>query len=243
VWGNGGFWRLRHDDLAALLARRDLSWELARVYLALGDLTLGWGKTRDIVSLGEIAEHTGLERRHVVRALKRLAALGLYHQAEVQGEGILRWITWPPPSVPKGVPKGVPKSVPGAGTYQDSKTCKTSKKCEEVVAAPITFDEASATFVVPPELRQRWKAKYPGVDVDAEIAKAAEWHAARLAQYAADGRMKCPWTPAGYQRALVNWLARAAQDLQRAGHRTRGTFTPAVPTSPNKYAHLGERFD
>jgi len=28
-----GFWRLHHDDLAAVLARTDLSWETARVYL------------------------------------------------------------------------------------------------------------------------------------------------------------------------------------------------------------------
>jgi len=32
-----GFWRLSHDDLAAVLARTDLKWETARVFLAMAD--------------------------------------------------------------------------------------------------------------------------------------------------------------------------------------------------------------
>jgi phage replication O-like protein O len=69
-----GFWRLPHDDLGALLARTDLTWETARVYLALADLTIGWCKKRDAVSLSQIAEHTGMDRAHVCRALRALAA-------------------------------------------------------------------------------------------------------------------------------------------------------------------------
>jgi hypothetical protein len=57
---DGGFWRLPHDHLAALLTRRDLSWAVARVYLALANLTRGYGKERDEVSLGQIAEKAGM---------------------------------------------------------------------------------------------------------------------------------------------------------------------------------------
>ncbi|MCX5653726.1 MAG: hypothetical protein NTY65_03635 [Planctomycetota bacterium] len=57
---DGGFWRLRHDHLATLLARRDLSWAVVRVYLALADLTVGYRKERDEVSLSQIAETAGM---------------------------------------------------------------------------------------------------------------------------------------------------------------------------------------
>lgn len=89
---DGGFWRLRHDDLAAVLARHDLTGEQLRVFLALADLTLGYGKARDVVSLSQIAERAGMyamqpdgARRpdcsHVARALKRLKERGLYCSA------------------------------------------------------------------------------------------------------------------------------------------------------------------
>jgi len=105
---DGGFWRLRHDHLAALLARRDLSWSAARVYLALADLTWGYGRDRDEVSLSQIAEHTGMfltdpdgetrpDRAHVVRALKRLEECGLYGCASGEGQAMVRRVVWPPP--------------------------------------------------------------------------------------------------------------------------------------------------
>jgi len=105
---DGGFWRLRHDHLAALLARRDLSWSAARVYLALADLTWGYGRDRDEVSLSQIAEHAGMfltdpdgetrpDRAHVVRALKRLEKCGLYGCASGEGQAMVRRAVWPPP--------------------------------------------------------------------------------------------------------------------------------------------------
>jgi hypothetical protein len=108
-----GFWRLQHDELRALLARTDLTWETARVYLALADLTLGWGKTRDVVSLSQIANHAGMfyeaedgsqcaDRAHVCRALRALAAAGLCGSAPSKGQMVVRWVTWPVPQAGSG---------------------------------------------------------------------------------------------------------------------------------------------
>ena len=246
---NGGFWRLRHDHLSAVLSRRDLSWESARVYLALADLTAGYGNARDVVSLGQIADRAGMDRSHVVRGLNRLARLGLCGQTPAGQGKVVRWVTWPPPaaadvgsvaragngSVAQPGSRGVAKGVAGAGTHQDTKKEKKNRREEDTPErAEVAFDESNATFKVSAELRQRWKQKYPGLDVDGEIARAGEYLAGRAAQYRADRRAKRPWTPAGYQRALVNWLNRAAQSPQRP-KRAGGTFTPAAAT-PGKYA-------
>jgi len=90
-----GFWRLSHEDLSRVLARADLSWETARVYLALADLTLGYGNAKDVVSLGQIAEFSGVNRRHLTRALQQLEAMGLYGQREINPRKVERWVVWP----------------------------------------------------------------------------------------------------------------------------------------------------
>ncbi len=145
-----GFWRLQHEHLAAVLARNDLSWESARVYLALADMTLGYGKTRDVVSLGQIADRAGMIRCHVVRALKRLADLGLYGQSRARGQQMARWVIWPPPavteagtsteagnrSVAEAGNRTVTEGVTGAGTHQDTKKGKKLKKGEKSAAKP-----------------------------------------------------------------------------------------------------------
>jgi hypothetical protein len=108
---DGGFWRLRHDHLAALLARDDLSWRKVRVYLALADLIEGYQKPHDAVSINQIAERAGmfytdkggkrqLDRRHVSGALSDLAKLGLCGSEGgrcASHEKAVRWVVWPPP--------------------------------------------------------------------------------------------------------------------------------------------------
>ena len=144
---SSGFWRLSHDHLAAALARRDLNGESLRVYLALADLTRGYGKERDSVSLSQIADRAGgLTRPHVCRALEILATKGLYGQTDALGQDVARWVVWPPtpvtnigntttpvPSVgntavPSTGNRTVPGAVPGAGTHQDTKKHKKFSK-------------------------------------------------------------------------------------------------------------------
>ena len=102
-----GFWRLSHEDLSRVLARADLSWETARVYLALADLTVGYGKAKDVVSLGQIAETAGIKRPHVARALKRLRQLDLYGEDRVSKQRVIRWVVWPPLAVAEAGNSGV----------------------------------------------------------------------------------------------------------------------------------------
>ncbi|NQV31805.1 MAG: hypothetical protein HQ515_03880 [Phycisphaeraceae bacterium] len=93
---HSGFWRLPHNDLAVLLSRTDLKWESLRVYLALADLTHGYGKQKDIVSLGQIAKLSCVDRQHLTRVFRLLESLGLYGQREIAPRKVERWIIWPP---------------------------------------------------------------------------------------------------------------------------------------------------
>lgn len=104
---SAGFWRLQKNGLSALLARNDLTWESARVYLALAYLTVGYRKDRDVVSLGQIAELAHTNRPHTVRALHRLAELGLYGQETVSAHKMIRRVTYPAPCAPGDNNSGV----------------------------------------------------------------------------------------------------------------------------------------
>ena len=90
-----GFWRLLHEDLRTLLQRQGLSWECARVFLALGDLTWGRGKTQAVISLGRIAGFSGVPREHIPRAIDRLRELGLYGEQRLSDRVVERWVIWP----------------------------------------------------------------------------------------------------------------------------------------------------
>jgi len=112
----GGFWRLEHSNLARILARTDLSWETARVYWAVGDLTLGFGRERDILSIGQISHLAHVDHWHTFRALDRLLQFGLYGEEKVSTRKIIRWIVWPPPEILNAdAPVGASEGTNGVG--------------------------------------------------------------------------------------------------------------------------------
>ena len=113
-----GFWRLQHCDLAALL-KAPITWETARVFLAIGDLTQGYGKDRDTVSIDHISELTGVDRRHVGRAIRRLKELGLYGEKKVSTRRVKRWIVWPKIPESDSAPCGAKDSAE-EGAIEDS---------------------------------------------------------------------------------------------------------------------------
>ena len=143
-----GFWQLQHDDLQALLQCPGLCWGTVRIFLSLGDLTLGWGKAKDVISLGKIARFSGIHRKHVPEAINRLRELGLYGEKRLSARKVVRWILWP--DTMAGVPEagdmqdgqGVPEvgsmsvpeagseSAPVAGDTLKKKTKRPSRKAE-----------------------------------------------------------------------------------------------------------------
>jgi hypothetical protein len=121
------------------------------VYLALADLTVGYGKRSDVVSLAQIAEHAGgMRRQHVLRALKRLATLGLYAQAAAGGWKVARWVIWPPPPVaeagysPQGVAQAGTRSVAEAGTRSVARR-GTHQEVKEGKTTTVVVEESSST--------------------------------------------------------------------------------------------------
>ena len=182
-----GFWALQHDDLKAVLTRTDLSWETARVYLALADLTIGYRKTQDVVSLNQIAEHAGVERTHVNRSLKRLQTIGLYDEKVLSPQKVIRWVTWPPPSVTKAgtstkvgntaVTKTDNKTVTKINTHQKKRKNKRTPDPDFPPKNTQGFDafwQAYPRRVSITRARKAWVKLNPGSELVGQILDAVE---------------------------------------------------------------------
>jgi len=96
--GENGFWRLEHDDLKRLLSRPDLAFEPLKVFLAIADLTIGRGKKADVITYDQMAELSGVNRRHIDRALHRLQDLGLITKRKISYRKCEWAVVWPVPS-------------------------------------------------------------------------------------------------------------------------------------------------
>ena len=120
---NTGFWGIPHKDVKAIHALH-LPGELMRVYQSVADLTRGYGKAKDIISLGQISEMACTDNRHTYRALKKLSQLGLYRESRISTRKILRWVVWPPPA---GSSRKAPVSAMG-GVNRDNATAGVNSK-------------------------------------------------------------------------------------------------------------------
>lgn len=89
------------------------------------------------------------------------------------------------------------------------------------------WSETELRFIVPSEVLAAWKRDYPSLDVDQEIAKAGQWHAANRR-----------WR--SFQGALVRWLNRAA-DGAKSKPAPVSRFTPAETDGTDLNA-LAQRF-
>lgn len=81
-----------------------------------------------------------------------------------------------------------------------SSSLNTAKVCAKSAASKlrVSWSESELRFVVPAKLLESMKRDYPTKDVEAEIRKAGQWHAANR-------RWK-----SNFNRALASWLERAA---------------------------------
>ncbi len=127
-----GYWQLPHDLHGAILRRHDVSGEQLRVWLALGALTVGYGKPKDTIGAGQIADFCGVSRRNVHRALGALTRKGLAGARMTGPRRVERWIIPPADSVNgdtggsvkhsvKADTRGSVKHSVKADTLQDSK--------------------------------------------------------------------------------------------------------------------------
>ena len=169
---NNGFWRLEHEHLAALLALPGLSWRLARIYIALADLTHGRGKPEDVVAISQIATLAHVDRGNTYRALKELEVLGLYAEVKISTKKFRRRVIWPPPII---LPKKTPVVVSGGnnsvlavdadggnkfdapgGKHQEKKVRKTKKGAKSPPAPKPKKIDAWAIWV------DTWREERPG---------------------------------------------------------------------------------
>jgi phage replication O-like protein O len=95
-----GYWQVQHDDLHALLRRRDLSRREIDVVLFIADATLGHGVKEAEISAQDIADGTGMMRKHVTPVLTELTRKEILvstppPEAHPNTTRCLRRIVWP----------------------------------------------------------------------------------------------------------------------------------------------------
>jgi len=245
-----GFWRLGHGDLEALLAREDLCWEIVRVYLALADLTIGYGRERDVVSLGQIVELAGVEGPHVCRALRKLETLGLYGHEPGEGQEKRRWVTWPPSPVgeagttaggdsgttAKAGSTSTAKGTAKAGRHQDKRLRKTRKKGGKGARGlHVDFPSELDTD----EFRRAW-SEWEQYRVEARKALTPSTRTAQLKKLAKDGpvvgaRLLAQSIEQGWQGIFP-----LKEDARTGGKKQRPGYVPAKGDA-SIYDKLGEK--
>jgi hypothetical protein len=266
--GDEGFWRLPYDHLSAILARRDLGWEVARVYLALGYLTIGYRKERDVVSIGQIAELSHVEHRHTVRALGKLKAVGLYDEERLSPKKIIRWIIFPPPAA------GITPPADSARQGTIPTVADTTKDSAKRSALEGTKDSAkrSASQGTHPDTQNRYpELPTAGGDTSKQSKRQSkpqvEWSESEL-RFIVPPVLLAAWKrdyphldveqeirKAGnyhtqerkwksrFGSALVRWLNRATTYTSaNASHAAGSRFAPAAAGSGTNYNHLAKRF-
>jgi hypothetical protein len=216
-----GYWQLPHEHLAAALSL-DIPGEQLRVYLALADLTHGYGKSEDEISLSQIGKRAGgVLRSHVPRAIDGLRKAGLYADRTIGRRRVVRRIAWPPPPIGPGVAeagsrgatksgsRGATKGATKAGTYQDTKR-STKKEAER--KGVVKWIDSEDRFEIPGRYMSKWSEAFPSVDIRAQVSQAESWYVSHP-----ERRKK------NHARFLNNWFARAQErPLSRSGKGSSG---------------------
>jgi phage replication O-like protein O len=73
------------NELFDALCRTNVSGEAMRVFNTILRKTYGFGKKEDLISLGQIAKHTGIARSNVARALNTLVKAKMVRKTIVSG--------------------------------------------------------------------------------------------------------------------------------------------------------------
>ena len=253
---NGGyFWRLEHSHLAAFLALR-LPQEASRVFLALADLTHGYGKQRDTISRSQIAGLANVHPWHVHRALMALSELGLYGQIAVNPRRVIRWVVWPPPiespgqtaCTPDGATyntdTGVTNSSESTPQEVDTKKVKkrSIKKGRKHSSAPSDHKQFIEFFHT--EYEKALGRKY--IMAPAKEGKLIKDLLKQLSldelKRAALNMLANPWARDKADIGLLKSKINTWQNRTEQRPASRGTFTPARGSEPKRFGKLSKRF-
>ena len=197
-----------------LAARRDIPAGAKLVRAIIGDHqgrnSVAWPGLR------LLAQESGMSCEAVLENIRRLEAAGLL-RVERRGSGRSnRYALADGPSAQesRALKKPERSGKPNSGAQEtraqalrkpeQNQTDQLNQTQEKRPAArrkksnrkpTVTWDAKAGRFIVPPELLARWRRDYPGIDVDRELVKAANWQTANPLKK----------NPA---RFLVNWLNR-----------------------------------
>jgi hypothetical protein len=204
-----GFYKLDSD----LAKRRDLTPTAKLLAAAIPDLVRR-GKR---VTTDTLQTSCGLGRHAVVRGRRELRERSILLGAQS--------------ALPDGAQSALPDPVGSAHSAPKSapKAHRTNKTEQSTATtADARWDGAAVRFVVPEGTLQRWRERYPRLDVDHELLKAGEWYDQNPKRRAKD-----------HGKFLVNWLNRARPGQAKAG--SNGTHY--TPQQARRAAKLAGEYD
>lgn len=215
-----GFTRMDNSILDALMVI-DLPARELKVALYIAKRTLNFQAGPSRIRASEVAKATNIHPDVVSRAISHLLKRRvIFREGGARGEiGLTDPKEWVFVECPNRTNRS--DSDQNVVSIDEAKLTKTddsllySKKeplvtvpSEQITSPLVSFD--GEDFQVDGSLTAKWAATYPGVNIENEIAKAAEWAAANPRKAKKDWR-----------RFLVNWLSnaevKAKQGLNEAG--------------------------
>ena len=206
------FYQLPQD----ITSRRDLSGNAKILWAVIRDHARGNGHAWPGMRL--LAQETGLSRVTIMQATKRLEQTGLL-EIEHRGNGRANHYRVPDGTGKEAIPVKKADSTgketipqPVKKLYPKQRELRNRPAAKRT--AKVRWNEDETRFDIEPEVLATWQRDYPSLDIEQEVRKAGQWHAANQ-------KWKSAW-----QRALVRWLNRAVADPPKAPEAQLG---PGIP--------------
>jgi phage replication O-like protein O len=227
------------NEIMEALMRVNLSPAETRVLWFLFRKTYGWNKKSDRIPLSQFSQATGIERRNVHRALKKLSSKQMI--AIVQTDDRMAatyrfqkdYSRWKLSSKQTTPPRTVVQTDDKTVVQIDTLKRKERKKTEDCSEVPRTTEPTSPVFLKIPIVGQKngneypvtedqvgeWQELFPGIDVRQSLRNIKAWNLSN------PKRRK---HLSGIERHITSWLA--SDQNKRGGIIPQGK----PPEDPNR---------
>ena len=214
----------------SLAQRKDLNGT-DKLVLAILMFRMNKGETCN-PGIRRLAEDAGISRNTVCNSLKRLEACGdLLVERGSLGQSSNYRLT--EKSGPEGTPLHVVPSGPESTPLVAQKVChkrKKNKKSNNITAISLSSDPSGKWQGITDDLMSHWRQDYPGVDLDHELQRAAQW--------LRDNPDRHP-VQKGYFTFLENWFAKAMSNSKPSVQNDDDVLDDAAGDAFDKKYGLG----
>ncbi|NLH62482.1 MAG: replication protein [Ignavibacteriales bacterium] len=219
------------NELTEALAKIRISGEEWQVLWVIIRKTYGFNKKADWIPLRQFVELTGLNKPHIIQAIKKLEQKKIVtkngndvgnvyefnkHYNEWQPLPKKVIVTKNGNTITKNGNESLPKMVPSKYNTKDNISKDNSRRCK----TKIIFNSETELFENITELKiQKWALAYPGLDIRQSIKQMEIWLVANSKRIQAIKN---------FERFIVNWLGR---DFEKSKGGKDGRNQKYIPIS------------